>query len=50
MVVAQLVEQLRPTQEFRGINQVNSKNFIELLLTIVLKDENQEKEAGNSPF
>ena len=33
MVVAQLVERLRPTQEFRGINQVNSKNFIELLLT-----------------
>ena len=49
MVVAELVEQLLPTQEIRGLNPVIG-NFIYYQLYLNdWKDENKEKEAGNGP-
>ena len=54
VVVAQLVEQLLPVPEVRGLNPVISKKIfisnICLLSAVYWKDENIEKEAGNGPF
>ena len=51
MVVAQLVERLLLTPDVRGSNPVIDKLlYIQHLFTINLKrkDENKEKEAGNT--
>ena len=52
VVVAQLVDRSLPIQEVRGSNPVISKKLfilnICLLSTVYWKDENKEKEAGNS--
>ena len=49
VVVAKLVEHSLSTPEVRGSNPVIDKHLF-VLLSIVLKDENKEKEAGNGPF
>ena len=52
--MAQLVDQLIPIPEFRGLNPVIGKKIfilnICLLSTVYIKDENKEKEAGIDPF
>ena len=54
VVVAQLVEWSPPIPEVHGSNPVMGKNLyvsnICFLSTGSWKDENKEKEAGNSPF
>ena len=51
MVVAQLVEQLLPTQEVRGSNPVKSKiNIEQCLLSTALKRQKKKNEAESGPF
>ena len=47
--MAQLVEQLLPIPEVRGSNPVIAKIFIEHL-SVLMKDENTEKEAVDDPL
>ena len=53
--MARLVERSLPIPEVRGSNPIIRKIYlfllnICLLLTVYWKDENKEKEAGDSPF
>ena len=54
MAVAQFVERSLTIPEVCGLNPVIGKTLftmnICLLLTVYLKNENKEKEAGNGPF
>ena len=52
MVVVQLVEQLLPKPEVRGLNPVISKIYIEHLITVNCNEKTKikKKEAWNGPF